>query len=119
MYNIWIAASIMALAISPDIGGGLAKRAAREVVGHVAQEALEDALKDAALNASLDAFADEYPADVTFGPPEFDHYMGVGADVSDGVEAAMRAADIAEKLDNVADAAKVVKKLGKLRKLKR
>jgi hypothetical protein len=113
------------------IGSHLAQRAARKVVSEAVQEGLGDAIREAALSRTLDAVADNAATELSdsardirddaawhdYGDIHDNIEMGVVA--GDGVAAAMRAADVASKLDNVADAANAVRKLGKLRKLRR
>src|SRR5215831_13659043 len=142
---VWVlgTVSLTAFAIDLGIGSHLAQRAARKVVGEAVQNGLEDAFRDAALSTTLDAVADHAAtefadrardnhdyADFPDNTKPHDYsdvhktgdiqdYLEMGAVAGDGVQAAMRAADVASKLDDVADAAKAVKKLGKLKKLKR
>ena len=104
---------------SDSIGSRLAQKAAKKIVSEAVEEGLGDAFREAALSASLDAIADRSAMEFADRAHDVRDYVEMGALASDGVEAAMRAADVAKRLDNVADAAKAAKKLGKLKKLKR
>jgi hypothetical protein len=131
MHTTLIVATLAVFAMDLGIGSHLAQRAARKVVSEAVQEGLGDAIREAALSATLDAVADNAAAEFAdragdirddaaghdFG--DIHDAIDLGAAASNGVEAAMRAADVASKLDDVADAANAVKKLGKLKKLRR
>ena len=120
MQNIWIAASLAVVALAPiDIGGHLAQKAARKIVSEVVEEGLEDAFREATLSATLDAVASDAASEFVSGGRDIHDYVEMGARASDGIDAAMRAANVAARLDDAADAAKAVKKLSKLKKLKR
>jgi hypothetical protein len=119
MHGTLIVATLVVFAIDLNIGGHLAQRAARKVISEAAQEGLGDALRDKALDASLDAVADHVDFESADRANDTQDYIQMGATASDGIETAMRAADVASKLDDVADAANAVKKLGKLKKLRR
>jgi hypothetical protein len=88
---------------------------ARQVVGRAVREGLENAIKDAALDAALDTATEA----ATYTAPRLrdsDELVTFGAAVSEGVETAMRVADVASTLDDVADVAKTVKKIKKLKR---
>jgi hypothetical protein len=88
---------------------------ARKAVGRVVREGLENAIKDAALDAALDTATEA----ATYTAPrlrDVDELATFGAALSEGVESAMRVADVASTLDNVADVAKTVKKIKKLKR---
>jgi hypothetical protein len=108
-----VAASLVVSASSAaaDWKGNVARRA----VGRVVQEALEDAIEDAALDRALD-IATDAAAYATPRLRHIDELADVGDAVSDGVETAMRVADVAETLDDVADVARAVKKIKKLKR---
>ena len=100
-----------ASSVAADWKGDVARRA----VGRVVQEALEDAIEDAALGRALDT-ATEATAYAAPKLRQIDEFVVVGGAVSDGVETAMRVADVAERLDDAADVAKTLKKIKKLRR---
>ena len=90
---------------------------AGKVVGRVVREGLEEAMKDAALDAALDAAARgaaEYTASEL---RDIDKLDTIGATVGEGIETAMRVADVADTLDDIADVAKTVKTINKVRKV--
>jgi hypothetical protein len=108
------------LAAGGDWKGDLAKR----VVTHAVREGLEEAAEEAALDVALNAAADAIgPDGLAYGVSrlpdldiDFDEYVEVGDVVSDGIESAMRVADVADKLDDAADAVRAVKRLGNIRR---
>jgi len=108
-----VAASLVfgASSVAADWKGDVARRA----VGRVVQEALEDAIEEAALDRALDTAtaADAYTAPTL---RQIDELVDVNEAVSDGVETAMRVANVAETLDHAADVAKTVKKIKKLKR---
>lgn len=107
-----VAVAAAAVSSAGDWKGDLARKAVTRAV----QEALEDAMQDAALDAALDAVA---PAAATYAASrlrDIDTHDAIGETVSVGVETAMRAADVASKLDDAVDAAKTLKKISKIRK---
>ena len=108
-----VAASLVlgASSVAADWKGDVARRA----VGRVVQEALEDAIEDAALDRALDT-ATEATAYAAPKLRPIDELVDVGEAVSDGVETAMRVADVAERLDDAADVAKTLKKIKKLKR---
>ena len=88
---------------------------ARQAVGRAVRAGLENAIKDAALDAALDTATEA----VTYAAPQLrdvDERVTFGVTVSEGVETAMRVADVASTLDDVADVAKTVKKIKKLKR---
>jgi len=88
---------------------------ARQALGRAVREGLENAIKDAALDAALDAATET----ATYAAPrlrDIDELATFGAAVGEGVETAMRVADVASTLDDVADVAKTVKKIKKLKR---
>jgi hypothetical protein len=119
MPSTLIVATLVVFAIDLNIGGHLAQRAARKVISEAAQDGLGDALRDKALDVTLDAVADHGDFESADRANDIQDYIQMGATASDGIETAMRAADVASRLDNVADVANAAKKLGKLKKLKR
>lgn len=90
---------------------------ARKAVGRAAREGVEHALKDEALAAALAAAA--RGVEMYRESEQQDRYERerVADTVSDGVEAAMRAADVAEALDDAADVAETLGKVNKIRKV--
>jgi len=122
MRTIWFVAIVIAAA-SVVLAGDWKSDLAKQAVGRVVREGLEDAAKDAALDAALDVASDDMsPAVRNYAASRFrdiDDHIEFAAEVGEGVEAAMRVADVADTLDDVADAAHVVKRIGNLRKLKR
>ena len=108
-----VAASLVlgASSVAADWKGNVARRA----VGRVVQKALEDAIEDAVLDASLDR-ATEAAAYTAVQLRDVNELVIVSATVSEGVETAMRAADVANTLDHVADVARTVKKIKRLKR---
>ena len=105
--------SVPASALTGDWAGDLARKA----IGGAAREGIEDALKDEALDEALDAAA---RGAVTYTASALrDRYEreDIGEAVSTGVEVAMRASDVADALDDVADVAKTMKKVNNIRKV--
>src|SRR5262249_15833716 len=99
MRNIWIAASLAALALAPiHIGSHLAQKAAKKIVSEVVQEGLEDACREAALGATLDAVASDAASDFVSRARDIRDDVEMGARAGDGIEAAMRAANVAARL---------------------
>jgi hypothetical protein len=103
---MWLAAVVLgaaSLGAAGDWKGDLAKTA----VGHAVREGLQDAVQDAALDAAFDAVA---PEAVDFAADRLRDRAGdvafAATTVGDGIETAMRVADVADKLDNVRDAAR-------------
>src|SRR5262245_3035902 len=109
MHSTFIVATLVAFAIDLNIGSHLSQTAARKVVSEAVENGLGDALRERALGATLDAVADRSDFEFADRANNIQNYARIGATASDGVEAAMRAADVASRLDNVADAAKAAK----------
>ena len=88
---------------------------ARRAVGLAVREGLENAINDAALDAALETATEA----ATYAAPrlrDVDELVTIGAAVSEGVETAMRVADVADTLDDVADVARTVKRIKKLKR---
>jgi hypothetical protein len=88
---------------------------ARQAVGRAVRAGLENAIKDAALDAALETATEA----ATYAAPQLrdiDERVTFSVAVSEGVETAMRVADVASTLDDVADVAKTVKKIKKLKR---
>ena len=122
MRRLWFAALAVA-AVQVVHAGNWKGDVAKKAVGRAVRRGLQQAAREAALSAALDAASNVVVRGAatytTSGLHDLDEYTAVSAAVGDGIESAMRAADVAERLDNVADAARTVKKIGKIRKLKR
>ena len=127
-----------------SLAGDWKSRAVQKAVGKAAREGLEevakDAAKDAALDAALDGAVSATTRHVAEKALEFDtddvkdvleesadaaersakkvdrsHVIGRGA--AEGLEAAMKVADMADTLDDVADTTKTVNRINKVRRL--
>jgi len=88
---------------------------ARRAVGLAVREGLENAIQDAALDAALETATEA----ATYTAPQLrdvDELVIVGAAVSEGVETAMRVADVADTLDNDANVSRTVKRIKKLKR---
>ena len=92
-----------------DWKGDVAKR----VVGRAVREGLEDALKDAALDATLDTVVPEVADYTSVRFRDVGQLETIGEVVTDGVDTAMRVADVADTLDDAVDAARTARKIGK------
>jgi hypothetical protein len=100
-----LAAAVMAVA-STGFAGDWKEYFARKVVGHVVEEAIEDAVEDAALDATLDTVARGAARTLAIDDDDV-----IGEAVGDGIETAMRVADVADPLDDVMDAARTIDRI--------
>jgi len=98
--------------LTADWAGDLAKKA----IGRAAREGVEEALEDEALDRALDAAAGGAAVYVESARRERYERQDVGEAISTGVEAAMRASEVADALDDAADVAKTLQKVNKIRK---
>ena len=109
-----IALAVVAVAATHVLAGDWKNRVAGKVIGELVEEGIEDAVEDAALDAALDmgrAAARTVP-----GARNVDDLRDIGDEVVDGVETAMRVADIAERLDDASDAIENINRLRRLRR---
>ena len=106
-----------ALAV-PAVGltGDWAADLARKAIGNAAREGIEDALRDEALDATLDAAAHGAAMFVESERRERYEREDIGEAVGTGVETAMRAAEVADALEDAADVAETLGKINKIRK---
>jgi hypothetical protein len=137
-----IGAALVALAVGfvpVGVAADWKTKAVSKTVGKAAREGLEDAARNAALDATLDAALPDNVADVAKKAMDFDvddakdaiNDAGkdekrkvkkidsrdvIGAVAGEGVEDALRVADMAKTLDDVADATKTLNKMNKVRK---
>ena len=102
MTSTWIGAVVLTAAVLAIIPTAAAPQwieaAARQVIGNVVQEGIEDAMEDAALDTALDA--------------AITHTVGSAA--RDGIGAAMQAAEVADTLDDVMDAAEAARTIRRI-----
>jgi hypothetical protein len=112
MHNIGLigvlAATVMFFA-STSFAGDWKEYFARKVVGHVVEEAIEEAVEDAALDRTLDTVAR-----VAVRKLDIDDRDDIGEAVSDGIETAIRVADVADTLDDVSDAVRTINRIRKV-----
>ena len=111
-----LAAALLAVpasGLTGDWAGDLAKKA----IGSAVREGIEDALKDEALDEALDAAARGAATYTASALRDRYEREDIDEAVSTGVEVAMRASDVADALDDVADVAKTMKKVNNIRKV--
>ena len=112
--GILTAAALAVPAIGlPDWGADLAKKA----IGRAARAGIQEALEDEAEDFARAAAAQGAVVLAESARREMYEREHVAATVSNGVEVAMKAADVAETLDDVADVAKTLKKVNDIRKV--
>lgn len=96
-----------------DWGEDLAKKA----IGRAVRAGLQEALEDQAEDFARAAAAQGAVVLTESARREMYEREQVAAAVSNGVEVAMKAADVADTLDDVADVAKTLKKVNDIRKV--
>ncbi len=96
-----------------DWGADIAKRA----IGRAARAGIQEALEDEAEDFARAAAAQGAVVLAESARREMYEREEVAQTVSNGVEVAMKAADVADTLDDVADVAKTVKKINDIRKV--
>lgn len=119
MRLIAILATVALAVPATGLTGDWAADLARKAIGNAAREGIGDALKDEAVGAALDAAATGAAMYVDSERRQRYEREEIGESVSTGVEAAMRAADVAEALDDAADVAETLSKVNKIRKVVR
>jgi hypothetical protein len=114
MQNIRLVAALAAgamVAVPAIAAGDWKDRFAGKVIGEVVEEGIEDAVEDAALDAALDVAVGSAVAAVAPGVSDRGDVRDIGDNVVDGVETAMRVADVADTLDDVADTIENINRL--------
>ena len=106
------AMAVPAVAMTGDWAGDLAKKA----VGKAAREGIEHALKEEALDEALDVAGRGVVRYADSVRREDSEREDISEAVGSGVEAAMRAADVADALEDAADVAETLSKVNKIRK---
>jgi hypothetical protein len=120
----WLVGALAALTADQAAAQGLAGRIAREAIEEVAEEGFEEAMEEAAERAAF-ATLDEvrqrrYDVDIDDLDDVVEHVARsaeIGSRVSDGIDTAMKVADVADGIETALDVAEVAKTINRTRRV--